>query len=329
MDPIPDFDLSTFNTLGLASRARFGAVISERGQIGALARFAQAAGLPLHIIGGGSNLVLRDRLEAVVGVMAVKGREIRRQPNGDALVTAQGGEDWSEFVAWTVAQGARGLENLAGIPGTVGAAPVQNIGAYGVELADRLASLTVWDMADHQERRFSPEQCGFSYRQSLFKRSSGRFVVLEASFALPHAWTPVLSYPGLDSLPAGADASAVMERVLALRRSKLPDWRVLGNVGSFFHNPVVRPEVADGIAGVPRYPQPDGTVKLSAAWLIDACGLKGSREGQAGVYKDHALIIVNHGGASYAEVSRLASKIRQTVEGRFGIALTQEPIELQ
>jgi UDP-N-acetylmuramate dehydrogenase len=259
--------------------------------------------------------------------MAIKGRAIERRDDTTTLVTAKAGEDWSQFVAWTLAQGIGGLENLAGIPGTVGAAPIQYIGAYGVELAERRESLTVFDTLDGNERRFTPDECRFSYRHSLFKELRGRFIVLEATFALPRAWAPVLSYPGLDTLQADVDAASVMARVLSLRGSKLPDWRVIGNVGSFFHNPVVRPEIADTIGGVPRYPQPDGTVKLSAAWLIDACGLKGHRHGRAGIYEGHALIIVNHGGATYREISDLSAKVRHTVMERFGVSLTQEPIE--
>ncbi|KFL28474.1 hypothetical protein JP74_00820 [Devosia sp. 17-2-E-8] len=328
MNLIPDFDLSRLNTMGLASHARFGAVISTPEEIDELTCLSLETGLPLRILGGGSNLVLRDEIAAVVGVMGTKGRTVERRADGTALVTAQAGEDWSEFVGWTIAQGIPGLENLGGIPGTVGAAPVQNIGAYGVELAERLDSLVVWDLVDRQRRRLSAQDCEFSYRQSLFKRSGNRFLVLEATFALPDTWAANLSYPGLDSLPADADAATIHERVLAVRGAKLPNWRLLGNAGSFFHNPIVRPDVADGIANVPRYPQRDGTVKLSAAWLIEACGLKGVREGQAGVYDRHALILVNHGGATYAEIAGLASRIVNTVRERFGVALVQEPIEL-
>lgn len=322
------FDLTAFNTMGLASHAQYGAVIAERGLVEEVARFARSTDLPAHFIGGGSNLVLRDELAAVIGIMATKGRDISRGPDGKMLVTAQAGEDWSEFVGWTVSQGIGGLENLAGIPGTVGAAPIQNIGAYGLELADRFHALTAWDSVDHRERRFDRDECQFSYRQSLFKQAGARFIVLDVTLALPQDWTPVLTYAGLDKLPPDVDAATIMERVLAIRRSKLPDWHVLGNAGSFFHNPVVQPDVADTIAGAPRYPQPDGRVKLSAAWLIDACGLKGHQEGGAAVHRDHALIIVNQGGATYADIRKLASTIKQAVQERFGVALTQEPIEL-
>ena len=324
--PTPSFDLSSFNTLGLTAHARYGGQITDRAQVAQLAQFAQAKGLPLHVIGGGSNLVLRDELDAVVGIMATRGRS--SEPHADGtLVTAQAGEDWSAFVAWTVSEGFAGLENLAGIPGTVGAAPIQNIGAYGLEVADRLYTLTAWDTVEQRERQFTRDECGFSYRQSRFKQDGGRYIVLEVTFLLPQIWVPILAYAGLDQLPADADAATIMHRVLSLRGSKLPDWRELGNVGSFFHNPVVTTKTADGIVGVSRYPQPDGTVKLSAAWLIEACDLKGHQEGQAAVYRNHALILVNLGGATYGDIRQLAQTIKQTVLQRFGIELTQEPLE--
>ncbi|UXN72700.1 FAD-binding protein [Devosia sp. A8/3-2] len=189
--------------------------------------------MPAHFIGGGSNLVLKDELPAVVGIMATKGRDIGRGPDGDVLVTAQAGEDWSEFVGWTVSQGLGGLENLAGIPGTVGAAPIQNIGAYGLELADRFRSLTARDSLENKERRFDRDECRFSYRQSLFKQFGGRFIVLDVTTALPQAWSPVLSYAGLDSLPSDVDAATVMERVLAIRRSETARLAHAGQCGVF------------------------------------------------------------------------------------------------
>lgn len=325
--PTPDFDLSGFNTLGLTASARYGAVITENAQVAELAQFATSHGLPLHIVGGGSNLVLRQRLNAVVGIMATRGRAAAAHVDGGTLVTAQAGEDWSEFVTWTVLQGFGGLENLAGIPGTVGAAPIQNIGAYGIEVADRLHHLTAWDTIELREQTFSRDECRFSYRQSRFKQENGRYVVLDVTFLLPDPWVPVLAYAGLDQLAGKADAATIMNRVLSLRNSKLPNWRELGNVGSFFHNPVVSTAVADAIEGVPRYPQPDGTVKLSAAWLIEACGLKGHQQGHAAVYRNHALILVNLGGATYDDIRQLAKTVTQTVHERFGIALTQEPLE--
>jgi UDP-N-acetylmuramate dehydrogenase len=324
----PDFDLTDRNTLGLPSMAQLGTLVTDGKEIAALAERARLAGLPLHVLGGGSNLVLRARLDAVVGVMASKGREVLGESDGHLLVKAQAGEDWAEFVRWTVAEGYWGLENLALIPGTVGAAPVQNIGAYGLELADRFHSLTAFDTETGEQRTLHRDELQFSYRQSLLKQVAGRYIVLDVTFALPAEWRANLSYAGLDTLPSDAEAPAIFERVVAIRTEKLPDWRRLGNAGSFFHNPIVPIEVAQAISGGPRYPQPGGGMKLSAAWLIDACGLKGTREGGAGIYDKHALIIVNHGGATYRDVSTLAERVKRTVLDRFGVSLTQEPIEL-
>lgn len=322
-----DFDLTARNTLGLPSQAQLGGLITTDAEFEELAAQARLAGLPLRIIGGGSNLVLRDRLDAVVGVMASKGREVVERGAEHVLVRAAAGEDWAEFVAWTVAEGLWGLENLASIPGTVGAAPVQNIGAYGLELADRFRSLTAFDTASRMRRTFTREQLHFAYRNSLLKQTGNRYIVLDVTFALPAEWRPVLSYAGLDTLPADVDAPTVHARVAAIRAEKLPDWRRIGNAGSFFHNPVVPVQLAQRIEGGPRYPQPGGAIKLSAAWLIDASGLKGVREGGAGIYDKHALIIVNHGGATYRDVSTLAERVKRTVLDRFGVGLTQEPIE--
>lgn len=325
MQIIPDFDLTSHNTFGLGSRARHAACVTADADLAEITTFAAAHRLPLRVIGGGSNLLLRETLEGVALVMATKGRSILAQEVDRILVRAAAGEDWPDFVAWTVGQGLGGLENLAGIPGTVGAAPVQNIGAYGVELQDRFVSLTAWDTVGGQPVTFGFEPCGFGYRQSIFK-TTDRYIILDVTLSLPRPWYPVLDYKGLYDLPGNADPRRVMERVLDLRRRKLPDWRVLGNAGSFFHNPVVSASVANGIAGAPRHAQADGTVKLSGAWLIEACGLKGVREGKAGVYDGHALIIVNHGGATFANVSRLASRVREAVRERFGVVLEQEPI---
>ncbi|MCQ0986956.1 UDP-N-acetylmuramate dehydrogenase [Jiella marina] len=326
---ISDFDLSRRNSLGLAARARYGAFVHEAQEIDALARFAGEVGLPFVVLGGGSNVVLHPEIDAVVAVLATRGRAVTGEADGDLLVTAQAGEDWPDFVQWTVAQGFGGIENLAGIPGTVGAAPVQNIGAYGIELADRFHSLTAYDRAERHWRVFRREDCRFRYRQSVFKDDPGRFVITEVTLALPGEWRPILGYAGLDSLDETVDPKTIMERVLALRGSKLPDWRVLGNAGSFFHNPVVSGAVADTIPGAPRYPQPDGTVKLSAGWLIESCGLKGHRVGDAGVYEKHALIIVNHGRATAHDISALAETIKSAVFERFGVTLQQEPLEIR
>jgi UDP-N-acetylmuramate dehydrogenase len=326
IDLVADFDLTPWNTMGLRARAQFGTVITERDQLLALADRAQADDVALNIVGQGSNLLLRPQIDGIVAIMATRGVSIDQSQPDAVLVTAQAGENWHQLVERTVTDGLPGLENLASIPGTVGAAPVQNIGAYGLELADRFHSLLALDLVERRIRRFDGPQCDFAYRNSVFKASDGRYVVLEVTLALPRNWQPVLGYAGLRDLPPDSTAETIMREVMAIRASKLPDWRVEGNAGSFFHNPVVPAAVADAIEGGPRFPHPDG-VKLSAAWLIDACGFKGHRHGNAGVSERHALVLVNRGGATYAEIAGLAAEIREAVQTRFGVTLTQEPLE--
>lgn len=322
----PDFDLSARNTMGLASTAAFGGLVASADAIPAMVEAARGRNLPLHVLGGGSNVILQDHVPAVVAVMDIRHRAVGQGDAGATLVEVGAGETWHDIVDWTVRSGHFGLENLAGIPGTVGAAPVQNIGAYGVELSDVFYSAQAYDTVENRFRAFGLADCDFTYRHSAFKRAPGRFIITGVTLALPRDWRPKLSYAGLTEMPAGSDAPAIMERVLALRGSKLPDWRIQGNVGSFFHNPIVSPARADAIEGAPRYPQADGTVKLSAGWLIEQCGFKGFRVGGAGVSERHALIIVNHGGATCADVAELSAKIRSAVQTRFGVDLIQEPV---
>jgi len=326
MQLIENMDLSSNNTLGLPAFARFGATIAHADDIPALITITKDKDLKVRILGRGSNCLIQPEVDAVVGVMAIKGRDVQADGPSTRLVTAQAGEDWPELVEWTVAEGLTGLENLAGIPGTVGAAPVQNIGAYGLELADRLHALTAYDTIEGQFRTFTPEECDFAYRTSLFKQNPGRFIIAEVTLALSTDWQPVLDYPGLADDASLDTAAAVMNRVLAVRQSKLPDWRTLGNAGSFFHNPIVSIDIANRIEGAPVHPLGDNQAKLSAAWLIEQCGFKGCRRGAAGVYDKHALIIVNHGGATYDDIAGLAAEISAAVKDRFGITLAQEPI---
>lgn len=328
----PDFDLTPHNTFGLAARARFGATITDPAQLPELFRAAAEAGLPLRVLGGGSNVVLRPVFDGVIALMAIKGREILG-PDADAtLVRFGAGENWHAIVEWTLDQGLPGLENLASIPGTVGAAPIQNIGAYGLELVDRFHSLEAFDTQSGTIRRFDRAECGFAYRQSMFKRVPGSYVVTSVTLALRNSWQPNLAYPGLNDLSADSDARTIMERVMAVRANKLPDWRVTGNAGSFFHNPIVDAEVAAQMAvehpQLPQYPGGEGRIKLSAGWLIERSGFKGHRHGAAGVSPSHALVLVNHGGASESEISQLAVEIVAGVEARFGVRLVQEPERL-
>ena len=327
---IEDMDLTAANSFGLSASSRFGAIIASPDELTAAYDHACTHGLPVHVLGGGSNVILSPRFDGLTLLMALKGKTLIGQVDGANIVEAAAGETWHDFVVWTLDNDLPGLENLALIPGTVGASPVQNIGAYGLELADRFDSLTAFDTQTQAFRIFSAAECHFAYRQSAFKAEPGRYIVTSVRFKLPAQWTPILNYAGLNSLPAGSAPRAVMEQVIALRQSKLPDPKKIGNVGSFFHNPVVTADVHAAVRAAnptaPAYPQADGTIKLSAGWLIEQCGLKGAREGQVGVSERHALVLVNHGGGTRAEVEALAARIKAAVFDRFGIGLTAEPV---
>jgi UDP-N-acetylmuramate dehydrogenase len=290
------------------------------------------------ILGGGSNLVLTRDVAAVVLKVEIPGRRLVGQAPDAWIVEAGAGENWHDFVAWTLQQGWPGLENLALIPGLVGATPVQNIGAYGVELKDRFDSLDGVDLVTGRSVSLDAAQCAFGYRDSVFKHLlAGKTLITRVRFRLPRPWTPVLGYLDLqrrvhDSGNHVPDALTIFDWVCAIRAAKLPDPRLIGNAGSFFKNPVVSAEQCRDIIGrdpsVVHYPLPDGSAKLAAGWLIDACGWKGKSIGQAGVYERQALVLVNRGGAIGAEVLTLARAIQESVYGRFGIRLEPEPVIL-
>lgn len=331
---IPDFDLTARNTLALAARSRFGVVLDAPGQVPAIFALAAAENLPLRLLGGGSNVVLAPNFEGITALMAIKGRQVLHTDGDGVVVEAAAGETWHDLVLWTVEQGLGGLENLALIPGTVGAAPVQNIGAYGAEFADLFAGLTAYDSLEGRIREFDAAACAFGYRDSLFKREPGRFVVLSLRLRLPRPWQANLGFAGLAELADRVDLSpaTVMQRVIALRQSKLPDWRQTPNAGSFFQNPIVTTAQAAPILAqfptAPNYAQPDGRLKLSAGWLIEQSGLKGFALGPAGISERHALVVVNRGGATADDIAALAAHVKHTVRARFGVDLHEEPVFL-
>lgn len=330
---LADFDLSARNTLALRAHSRFGVTISDAAMLPELFKTAAVENLPVRILGGGSNVVLASNFNGVTALIAVKGKRIVSEDDSATLIEAAAGEVWHELVLWSVEQGMGGLENLALIPGTVGAAPVQNIGAYGAELADFFDSLVAYDRRADAQVSFDRTKCAFAYRDSVFKHDTDRYVVLSVRLRLPKIWNPNLNFAGLSDL-SGEDLTpkSVMERVVALRTSKLPDWRTTPNAGSFFQNPIVSSaEAAQVLAEFPTAPaftQPNGQLKLSAGWLIEQAGLKGFSIGPVGTSERHALVVVNHGGAEQADVAALASHVKQTVKARFGIQLHEEPIFL-
>jgi UDP-N-acetylmuramate dehydrogenase len=329
-------NLRTLNAFGLPAQAATLVRIDSEATLRRVVDHAELGRAPKFVLGGGSNVVFTRDPQAVVLKVEVMGRHLVEERADAWIVEAGAGESWHDTVAWTLAQGWPGLENLALIPGTVGAAPVQNIGAYGVELRERFESLDLVDLVTGRTVTLGLDACHFGYRDSVFKQAlAGKSVITRVRFRLPRPWQPVLGYLELERKMQETgigepDAQTVFDWVCAIRRAKLPDPAVIGNAGSFFKNPVVTPEQCRDIIGrdpeVVHYPLPDGTVKLAAGWLIDACGWKGKSIGRAGVYEKQALVLVNRGGASGAEVVTLARAIQESVYGRFGIRLEPEPV---
>jgi UDP-N-acetylmuramate dehydrogenase len=328
--------LRELNTFGLPALAATLVHIRSDADLRRVVDHPEFGRAPKFILGGGSNVVLTRDVNAVVLKIEVPGRRLLAETDEAWIVEAGAGENWHEFVSWTLAQGWPGLENLALIPGLVGAAPVQNIGAYGVELKDRFHSLDAVDLVTGRSVTLDASMCRFGYRDSVFKHAlAGKSVITRVRFRLPRPWQPVLGYLDLERKIAETgnstpDATTIAGWVTSIRRAKLPDPAVVGNAGSFFKNPVVSAEQCRDIIGrdpeVVHYPLPDGSAKLAAGWLIDACGWKGKSVGRAGVYERQALVLINRGGASGAEVLTLARAIQESVYGRFGIRLEPEPV---
>ena len=342
--------LRPYNTFGIVARAHRLVRIAGESDVHALLADPALAAAPKFVLGGGSNIVLTGDVRPLVLKVEVPGRRVVEAAERHWIVEAGAGEGWHDIVAWTLSQGIPGLENLALIPGTVGASPVQNIGAYGVELQDRFHSLDAIDLQTGRLFTLHAAQCGFGYRDSIFKHAAagphglglaGRALILRVRFLLPRPWKPELGYLELERrrAEAGIDQPTpqqIFDWICEIRRAKLPDPRVIGNAGSFFKNPTVSPDqCADIIAREPKivhYPMPDGSIKLAAGWLIDACGWKGKSVGHAAVYEKQALVLVNPGVADPAtcatggEVMTLAKAIQTSVYERFGILLEPEPV---
>ena len=347
--------LQAFNTFHIVAKASALARIATESDVMAVLADSDWAAEPKFVLGGGSNVVLTGDVKPLVLKVEIMGRQLVGETAKAFIVEAGAGENWHNFVSWTLTQGYPGLENMALIPGTVGASPVQNIGAYGVELQDRFDSLDAMDLQTGQIFSLNAAQCAFGYRDSIFKHSSlsnadkgqqalglkDRALILRVRFALPKLWKPVLGYADIDKKMAESGISSPTARQLfdwicEIRRAKLPDPSVIGNAGSFFKNPAVTAEQCADIIGrdptVVYYPLADGSIKLAAGWLIDACGWRGKSVGKAGVYEKQALVLVNRGavdasdGATGGEVMTLAKAIQTSVYERFGIRLEPEPV---
>ncbi|MEO6155269.1 MAG: UDP-N-acetylmuramate dehydrogenase [Thermomonas sp.] len=348
-----DARLDSRNTFGVAATAPMLVEVNDSAILPDLFGDALLRNAPVLVLGGGSNLLFAGDPQGVVLAMIAQRIDLIEDDGKTAIVRADAGVNWHELVLWTLARGLCGLENLALIPGTVGAAPIQNIGAYGVEVHDCIHAVDAYDLQAGTMVRLGNDACAFAYRDSLFKRDPEHYVVTAVEFALSRTPALKLDYAGIgEELQAMgiADfprATQVAEAVIRIRQRKLPDPAVLGNAGSFFKNPIVGAGLAEALLAQhpsmpvfrvkPRsesafYEKGDSgpgfnadTHKLSAAWLIDQYGWKGFREGDAGVAESHALVLVNHGHASGAQLLDLAHRIAASVQARFGVAIEPEP----
>ena len=332
-----DQELRGRNTFRVPARAARYTEVREVRALPELLERPQVRDMRLLALGDGSNLLLTKDFDGLVLHMANTGIQVLGSDGASTQVRAAAGERWDSFVRWSLAQGYAGLENLILIPGTVGAAPIQNIGAYGVELSEFVAMVEAWDRSKQEFVQLDKAACAFGYRDSVFKHEPDRFIVTAVDFELPHRHEMKIDYSGLrEELEAmGMDAPQPSDVALAvetLRRRKLPDPALIGNAGSFFKNPVLPAERAGELLaahpGLPTYHSSEGNTKISAAWLIEACGFKGVRDGDAGVSEKHSLVLVNYGHATGAEIWSLAMRIREAVAGRFGITLEPEPVVL-
>lgn len=333
MQIIEHASLHHLNTFHVSAGARWLTVVRDDAELKQALAWAREKAVPFLLIGQGSNILFKEDFPGLVIELHMLGRGVRDETDTHVDVRAMAGEIWHDFVLHCLAQNWYGLENLSLIPGTVGAAPVQNIGAYGVELGDVLLELEAMEIATGASRVFSNAMCRFSYRSSVFKEElQGQYVITSATFRLRKKAELNLDYPALQQAlkgipPESLTPRLVSETVCAIRSSKLPDPALLGNAGSFFWNPRVGPERYNALRerwpGMPGYPE-RGLVKIPAAWLIEQAGWKGYREGDIGVHAEHALVLVNYGRASGADLVGLSERIQASVRELFNIELQPE-----
>lgn len=330
----PNYDLQPHNSLAVPSSCRWYMRITDKNQLSGAVAFARDNALPLFILGAGTNLVLGSFIDAVVIEMAIPGKAEISKDQETIVIEVGAGENWHQFVVWTLQQQFYGLENLALIPGTCGAAPIQNIGAYGMEISELIESVEVYDTSAQSFSRLSASDCEFAYRDSIFKRDlQNQVVVVAIQLKLQLAPQPKVEYPALiDYIEArrlDATPENIFGAVCAIRRSKLPDPEDIPNVGSFFKNPILDTEDVEKLQTkypeMPIYDFEEGQVKVPAAWLIDHTGWKGWLKNGIGVHDQQALVLVNPGRKPAAELLKLAEKISANVLSEFGIELEMEP----
>lgn len=326
--------LKAFNTFGVEAYATH--ITQLKSTDDAINQWQQQ-GPPDLILGSGSNVLLMRQHFDRVWLNRITGRQVLERNAKHVRMRFGAGENWDEAVAWSLDQGAYGLENLSLIPGRCGAAPIQNIGAYGVELASFVHAVEWLELNSGIRQRYNRAQCNFSYRNSYFREQPlCRILILALELDLYPEANLSLEYPGVQQEITAlglqkTTAQNVRKAIIGMRRRKLPDPEILGNAGSFFKNPIISPsraaELTRQFPAMPSWPDKSSArIKLSAAWLIDQCGYKGYRTGDAGVHQHHALVLVNHGRASGQDILNLATEIQQTVQSRFGIQLAPEPL---
>lgn len=331
---LANFDLQAKNALAVPSSCRWFKLVTETSQLSEAVAFARDQALPLSVLGSGTNVVLGESINAVVLQIALKGRSVVHKDIRTVIIEAGAGEDWHELVSWSLEQSFYGLENLALIPGTCGAAPIQNIGAYGVELGDLLDSVEIFDLAEQKTKRLNADECELEYRDSIFKHDlDKRAIVISVRLRLNLQARPNLSYPALADYLKENEISPtpenVFEAVCAIRRSKLPDPVEIPNVGSFFKNPTLPFEDLSELLihhpGMPYYELPNNQVKIPAAWFVDQAGFKGWQKNGVGIHDKQALVLVNPGKKSCTDVLNLAEQVSAKIYAIFGVELELEP----
>ena len=328
----PNLGLKDRNTFGLDAVAELAYEITAAEQIPEVMSEIAKQKMSWRILGGGSNVILPNTLAGATLLMNILGQEIIKTDQGAAYLAVGGGVGWHNLVAWTLENDLPGFENLALIPGTVGAAPIQNIGAYGVEIGEYIDYIEAFDVKDHAFVTLSKDACCFAYRDSYFKQYTGRFIVTKVVFKMPKLWQARIHYADLAkqfSIDANPSPEDIFLAVCKIRTHKLPDPKVIGNAGSFFQNPIIPNEQYETLVKIytdlVSYPDSPGKRKLAAGWLIDQCGFKGQRMGAVGVYENQALVLVNHGGGTAQDILGLAKCIQDNVHDKFGVTLQIEP----
>lgn len=323
------------NTFRIPARAEILADVKDSDGLAELFDFAMLRNGPVMILGEGSNLLFAADVPGIVICLTMSEIKIVRDEGDFALVRADAGVNWNDFIGWTLGRGLLGLENMSLIPGTVGACPIQNIGAYGVEVGEFIETVEVFDRQSQRMKRIDRTECEFAYRDSLFKQDLNRYVVCAVEFLLPRTRDLKLDYAGVreELASMGVDtprAAHVAEAISRIRTRKLPNPAILGNAGSFFKNPIISSALAEQLKSkyetLPSYPgNSDDTRKISAAWLIEQAGWKGFREGDAGIAEQHALVLVNYGNATGQQLLALARRVAKSVHEKFGIQIEPEP----